>query len=293
MNDRRLTALIHCFGVWLLCTSVSAQSPLSLRTVPGWSTPAQYPGSLPGRYGAAPQIGPAASPTLKPPASKPRDYRSRDPVFGSHLGVPMTRQRATGGAPIRTLLLRARSDLARNRPADAQKALVKAGNAGLPSQPLPWAGVAWNHPVAGRGAFAGSQSVIFQPTAQPAFTGNSPGGPFYGRPAVPQRQGYYATGPWGVPSTDCGPTAGINPDPGYNGSTVLPLSLFGERLFPPAEHTWYGFVNEAVKAGNRRTIGEGSMFLPLGHTENTLVFADLRAKLDDHDGYEANCGLGV
>ena len=52
------------------------------------------------------------------------------------------------------------------------------------------------------------------------------------------------------------------------------------------------FANLAVKAGNRRVIGEARGFFPLWQDPGNLLYLDTRVRLDDHDAGDFNLGLG-
>lgn len=64
---------------------------------------------------------------------------------------------------------------------------------------------------------------------------------------------------------------------------------------PPAspEPKWGAHIDAEAKPGNRRSLGEADVFLPLAQDERTLVFANLRGRFDDNSSREGNFGLGV
>lgn len=47
------------------------------------------------------------------------------------------------------------------------------------------------------------------------------------------------------------------------------------------------------KAGTKRNLGEADFFAPLAQDADTLLFADIRTRLDDQDSREGNFGLGI
>ncbi|WP_370153216.1 inverse autotransporter beta domain-containing protein [Ferrovibrio sp.] len=59
-----------------------------------------------------------------------------------------------------------------------------------------------------------------------------------------------------------------------------------------AADKWQPHVEAGGKLGNQRSIGESDLFLPLLQDDSALLFADLRAKLDDSNSREGNLGLG-
>ncbi|PQO40842.1 inverse autotransporter beta domain-containing protein [Blastopirellula marina] len=67
----------------------------------------------------------------------------------------------------------------------------------------------------------------------------------------------------------------------------VPMTVYSnsEPLYRP-------YVAGRLAAGNQRTLGDGRLFLPLAQTSNSLLFADIRAQLDDSQNYEGNWGLG-
>jgi len=67
-----------------------------------------------------------------------------------------------------------------------------------------------------------------------------------------------------------------------------PASIVWEA---PCFH-YEGYVDLQGKVGNKRSIGEASFFLPLGCSENELLFMDVRPKADTRDNLEGNVGIG-
>lgn len=56
---------------------------------------------------------------------------------------------------------------------------------------------------------------------------------------------------------------------------------------------WGAHIDFEAKPGSKRTLGEADFFLPLSQDADTLVFGNLRARLDNQSSYEGNLGAGV
>jgi hypothetical protein len=56
---------------------------------------------------------------------------------------------------------------------------------------------------------------------------------------------------------------------------------------------WGGFIDLEAKPGTARTLGEADLFVPIAQDERTLLFANVKARLDDNDSKEGNFGAGV
>jgi len=56
---------------------------------------------------------------------------------------------------------------------------------------------------------------------------------------------------------------------------------------------WGPHIDFEAKPGSKRNLGEADLFLPLAQDSRTLLFANLRTRFDNRDGYEGNLGLGV
>lgn len=78
--------------------------------------------------------------------------------------------------------------------------------------------------------------------------------------------------------------------------SVAALALF----LPSVSHAqntqapkWQGHVEAEGKWGNKRSIGEGGLFIPVWQNEDTLLFTDLRTRFDNNSSNEGNFGLGL
>lgn len=72
------------------------------------------------------------------------------------------------------------------------------------------------------------------------------------------------------------------------------LTLFSFVASAQADvyNKWGSSVDLEAKLGNKRTLGEADLLLPLTQDARSLVFADLRARFDNSSGSEGNVGLG-
>lgn len=76
---------------------------------------------------------------------------------------------------------------------------------------------------------------------------------------------------------------------------VLSLCFVAGLSFPAgaAEKKWHPHVDFEGKLGSDRSLGEADVFFPLAQDDDTLLFGNLRARLDDDSSSEANIGLGL
>lgn len=56
---------------------------------------------------------------------------------------------------------------------------------------------------------------------------------------------------------------------------------------------WGAHIDIEGKLGTERHLGEIDLFLPVAQSHRTLLFANIRARADDHDSHEGNFGLGL
>lgn len=68
-----------------------------------------------------------------------------------------------------------------------------------------------------------------------------------------------------------------------------------EKTVPSALNTpqWGAHIDLEAKPGNRRKLGEIDIFAPLAQDAQTLYFANVRGRFDNHSSREGNLGLGV
>ena len=56
---------------------------------------------------------------------------------------------------------------------------------------------------------------------------------------------------------------------------------------------WGAFLDIEGKVGTKRNLGEATLFVPLWQDDSTMLFGDVRFKMDDQNSHEGNFGLGV
>lgn len=71
------------------------------------------------------------------------------------------------------------------------------------------------------------------------------------------------------------------------------LGLGGLPLAAGAQDRWGPHLDVEAAPGSRRSLGELDLFLPVSQDASSLVFANVRARFDDHDGHEGNLGIGL
>lgn len=76
---------------------------------------------------------------------------------------------------------------------------------------------------------------------------------------------------------------------------VLSLCFVAGLSFPAvaADKKWHPHVDFEGKLGSERSLGEADVFFPLAQDDDTLLFGNLRARLDNDSSSEANIGLGL
>ncbi|PJI42530.1 MAG: hypothetical protein CTR53_05765 [Ferrovibrio sp.] len=60
-----------------------------------------------------------------------------------------------------------------------------------------------------------------------------------------------------------------------------------------AEPKWGPHIDLEAKPGTKRSLSEADLFIPVAQSADTLLFANLRLRMDDNDSNEGNYGLGV
>ncbi len=71
---------------------------------------------------------------------------------------------------------------------------------------------------------------------------------------------------------------------------LLGFSTGDSRAEPPK---WGAHIDLEGKIGSKRDLGEADMFVPLAQNARTLLFGNLRARLDDNESQEGNFGVGL
>jgi len=76
----------------------------------------------------------------------------------------------------------------------------------------------------------------------------------------------------------------------------MPAVLLGLAFAAPAlaqDAKWGPHIDVEGKLGTERHLGETDAFIPLAQDGVSLLFANIRARMDDNDSVEGNYGLGV
>lgn len=71
------------------------------------------------------------------------------------------------------------------------------------------------------------------------------------------------------------------------------LAMSTAALAEEAARKWGAFLDIEGKVGTKRKLGEATLFVPLWQDESTMLFGDVRFKMDDQNSHEGNFGLGV
>jgi len=71
------------------------------------------------------------------------------------------------------------------------------------------------------------------------------------------------------------------------------MMVLGGGVALAGEAKWGAHIDLEGRAGTERHLGEADLFLPLAQDDDTLLFANVRARLDSHGGGEGNFGLGM
>jgi hypothetical protein len=74
---------------------------------------------------------------------------------------------------------------------------------------------------------------------------------------------------------------------------VLALLASASAFAQDSAPKWGPYIDLEGKAGTKRNLGEADLFIPLSQDADTLLFSNLRTRLDDNDDAEGNFGLGV
>lgn len=74
-------------------------------------------------------------------------------------------------------------------------------------------------------------------------------------------------------------------------SIALAVAPFG-NVSATEGPKWVPYADIEGKLGTDRSLGDVSLFVPLGQSNDSLVFGNLITRLDDQDSFEGNVGLG-
>ncbi|MEC9411719.1 MAG: inverse autotransporter beta domain-containing protein [Pseudomonadota bacterium] len=61
----------------------------------------------------------------------------------------------------------------------------------------------------------------------------------------------------------------------------------------PSTEKWQPRIDFEGKLGNERSLGEADLLVPLWQSNDSLLFANLRGRMDNDDSYEGNIGVGL
>lgn len=83
--------------------------------------------------------------------------------------------------------------------------------------------------------------------------------------------------------------------------TLIPLMLTAslaanssaQAEAAPSADKWNPRIDFEGKLGNERSLGEADLLIPLWQNNDSLLFANLRGRLDNDDSYEGNIGIGL
>ncbi len=77
----------------------------------------------------------------------------------------------------------------------------------------------------------------------------------------------------------------------YTTTCLMALQMSTPSLAQDAPK-WEGHIEAEGKISNERSIGEGSVFIPVWQDDTSMLFTDIRGKFDNKDSEEINLGLG-
>ena len=70
---------------------------------------------------------------------------------------------------------------------------------------------------------------------------------------------------------------------------TLPYPAISEN---PTPQKWQGYIEFEGKISADRDLGEAGIFVPLYQNDNSMIFTDIRARIDNNSSSEGNFGLG-
>lgn len=71
---------------------------------------------------------------------------------------------------------------------------------------------------------------------------------------------------------------------------AVTTSAFAQGIAGPK---WGPHIDLEARPGTKRSLGEADLFIPVAQSADTLLFANLRLRMDDNDSNEGNYGLGI
>ncbi len=130
----------------------------------------------------------------------------------------------------------------------------------------------------------GPPGVVSGPS--PSFISGPPAVPPQAPGALPKGPTYQQPFDGGVP----GGTILTQPFPSGTSGYGMPYTGLGFLNSPPV---WQPYAAAMGKFGNDRSNGFGQLMIPLFQDGQSLLFADIRGRLDDDDNREGNFGVGL
>jgi hypothetical protein len=76
-------------------------------------------------------------------------------------------------------------------------------------------------------------------------------------------------------------------------AAVVICAASASVLAQSSEPKWGPHIDLEAKPGTKRSLGEADLFIPVAQSADTLLFVNLRLRMDDNDSNEGNYGLGV
>lgn len=76
-------------------------------------------------------------------------------------------------------------------------------------------------------------------------------------------------------------------------SSLLLSGMLTSAYAQTNKEKWQPFLDVEGKLGSHRHLGEGDFFIPLVQDDNTLLYTDIRYRLDNESSREGNFGLGL
>ncbi|HTH15619.1 MAG TPA: inverse autotransporter beta domain-containing protein, partial [Magnetospirillum sp.] len=80
---------------------------------------------------------------------------------------------------------------------------------------------------------------------------------------------------------------------GYRLAALAAFGVLAAGGAAAGEDKWGAHVDLEGKAGTKRNLGEADVFLPLAQNADSVLFADIRTRMDDEQSREGNFGLGL
>ncbi len=76
-------------------------------------------------------------------------------------------------------------------------------------------------------------------------------------------------------------------------AAVVGLSQIASVRAQDTQLKWGPHIDFEAKPGTKRSLGEADLFIPVAQSADSVLFANLRLRMDDNDSNEGNYGLGI